>query len=108
MEDTIFGIETANAAINKAKFKKLIVEKGTSVTANADIEYYEGYENASGEFISCGVNKLHIKNTAEVTDDEGNVTTAAGTEFNDFMILMNESADTEARIVTYLISKVGA
>jgi hypothetical protein len=107
MEDTIFGIKTANMAINKAKFKKLIVEKGTSETANADIEYFEGYENADGEFVSCGVNKLHIKNTAEITDGEGNVTTPATTDFNEFMVLMNQAADTEAGIVDYLISKVG-
>lgn len=107
MEDTVFNIKTANLAINKARFKKLIVEKGTSETANADIEYYEGYENESGEFVSCGVNKIHIKSTAEVTDEEGNVTTPASAEFNDFMALMNEATDTETVIVEYLIQKVG-
>jgi len=103
----MFTIIIDNPAINRAEFKKLIVEKGTSVTANADIEYYEGYENAGGGFISCGVNKYHIQNTAEVVDDKGNITTPAGTEFDDFMKLMNESTDTEAGIVAYLIEKVG-
>ena len=42
-----------------------------------------------------------------VTEIVETVTTAAGTDFTDFMAMLDESSDTEAGIVTYLTEKVG-
>jgi hypothetical protein len=102
----MFEIVRKNKTINRAEYKGYKVDSGISVTPNADIEYYEGYED-DGVFVSCGVNKLHIQNSEEVKDEEGNVTTPAGTEFTDFMAMLDGSFETEASVITYLINKVG-
>jgi hypothetical protein len=72
--------------INKGDLFQVIVELGDQ--PNADIQYKEGYLDADGKFIVCGINKIHLQDREEVKDEEGNITQPASTDFSDFMAVL--------------------
>jgi hypothetical protein len=73
-----------NSQVTHGKFSKMITEAG--LTPNADLLYEEGYLNADGEFVSLGINTLHLQDREEQKDEEaGNVTQGASTDYTDFM-----------------------
>ena len=67
--------------INKAKVRKIIIEM--SDTPNADIEFDVGYEDSGGEFVSIGVDHIHLEDKdAEIKDEE--IISAKKTDYTDF------------------------
>lgn len=90
--------------VTKGKVKRYIVEP-EHVTPNADIEFEEGYLEGEN-FISLGVNHLHIQDMPEETDEEGVVTKAAVTDYTDFMAALMGSTDLAITIETFLVSKL--
>jgi len=68
--------------INKAKVRKIIIEM-SSETPNADIEFDVGYEDSRGEFVSIGVDHVHLEDKdAEIKDDK--IISPKKTDYTDF------------------------
>ena len=104
----IFDITKKNMPwIDKGQLHQIIVEIGD--IPNADIQYKEGYLDADGNFISCGVNKLHVVDREEEKDEEGNITQEASSDFSEFLeVLANtQSPDLlEGAIKDFLVNKL--
>jgi hypothetical protein len=93
--------------INKGQLYQVIVELGDQ--PNADIQYKEGYLDADGNFVVCGVNKVHLQDRKEQKDEEGNIIQEASTDFTDFMTILlgTQSIDElEKNVREFLIKKL--
>jgi len=93
--------------INKGQLYQIIVE--VTGTPNADIQYQEGYLDADGNFVSCGVNKLHVVDKEEEKDKKGNIIQEALSDFTEFLeVLANtQSSDLlEGAIKDFLVNKL--
>jgi hypothetical protein len=93
--------------INKGDLFQVIVELGQ--TPNADIQYKEGYLDADGNFVVCGVNKVHLQDRKEQKDEEGNIIQEASTDFTDFMsvLLSVQTADElEKNVRDFLVKRL--
>ena len=93
--------------INKGELYQVIVELGKE--PNADIQYKEGYVDADGNFIVCGVNKIHLQDRQEEKDEEGNIVQKASTDFSDFMSVLlgaKDTAELEDSVRSFLINRL--
>jgi hypothetical protein len=93
--------------INKGQLYQVIVELEDQ--PNADIQYKEGYLDADGNFVVCGVNKVHLQDRKEQKDEEGNIIQEASTDFTDFMTILlgTQSIDElEKNVREFLIKKL--
>jgi len=93
--------------INKGSLYQVIVELGKE--PNADIQYKEGYLDSEGNFIVCGVNKVHLQDRQEEKDEEGNITQEASSDFTDFMSVLlgaKDTAELEDNVRSFLINKL--
>jgi len=93
--------------INKGELYQVIVELGKE--PNADIQYREGYLDSEGNFIVCGVNKIHLQDRQEEKDEEGNIVQKASTDFSDFMTVLlgaKDTAELEDNVRSFLINKL--
>ena len=93
--------------INKGELYQVIVELGEE--PNADIQYKEGYVDADGNFVACGINKIHLQDRQEEKDEEGNITQEASSDFTDFMSILlgaKDTAELEDNVRNFLINKL--
>ena len=93
--------------INKGQLYQIIVEIGD--TPNADIQYREGYLDKDGNFVSCGINKVHVVDREEEKDEEGNVVEEASTDFTKFLEVLastKSSDELEGAVKDFLVSKL--
>lgn len=85
---------------------KSIIMQFNETPPNADIEYFCGYLDGAN-FVSCGVDHLHIEDKAAVLDDKGNETSPAVTALTDLVSALNSSPDIQLAAENYLIANVG-
>jgi len=94
--------------INKGSLYQVIVELGKE--PNADIQYKEGYLDSEGNFVACGINKIHLQDRQEEKDEEGNLTQEASSDFTDFMSILlgaQSVGELENNVRDFLIKKLG-
>jgi len=93
-----------NPMVTKGQIHQLIIEFGE--TLNADIQYKEGYLDADGNFVSLGVNKLHIQDKEEQKDEDGNITQEASSDYSDLRAMMAGTTDLESDLEKFLAERL--
>ena len=100
----MFDCSSKNPLVSKGKLHQLIIEFGN--VPNADIQYYEGYLDTEGNFVSLGVNKIHLQDREEEKDEDGNVIQEASTDFSDLLDLIHSTSNLEEDIEGFLVEKL--
>lgn len=95
----MFDIITDNAAINKGRLYQVIIDFNTT-TPNADVQYQEGYINEQGDFISLGINKVHLQDRVRSEKE------TASSEYTEFISMVNATLDVEKDTQTFLLTKL--
>jgi len=100
----MFDHKSKNPMITKGQVHQLIMEFGE--TPNADIQYKEGYLDADGNFVSLGVNKLHIQDREEQKDKDGNITQEASSDYSDLRAMIADTTDLESDLEKFLVERL--
>jgi hypothetical protein len=69
-------------------------------TPNADVQYWEGFVDANGEFVPLGVNKIHVENKKEEYDEEGNLIHKASNDLDQLLDIIRKYEPAES--IVYL------